>query len=50
MRHQAAGGGGGVAVQDGIDGIVAGVTLQLLQFEKPLWGWVVQWGNGAVTL
>lgn len=33
MRHQVAGGGGGVAMQDGIDGVVAGVTLQLLQFK-----------------
>ena len=28
----------------------AGVTLQLLQFKITLWGWVVQWGNGTVTL
>ena len=34
MRHQVAGGGGSVAVQDGINGIVAGVTLQLLQFKN----------------
>ena len=30
--------------------ILVGVTLQLLQFEKTLRGWVVQWGNGTVTL
>ena len=50
MRSQVAGGGDGVAVQDGINGIVVGVTLQLLQFKITLWGWVVQWGNGTVTL
>ena len=33
MRHQVAGGGGGVAVLDGIDDVVASVTLQLLQFK-----------------
>jgi hypothetical protein len=34
VRHQVAGGGGSAAVQDGIDGIVEDVTLQLLQFKK----------------
>lgn len=34
MRSQVAGGGDGVAVLDGIDDVVAGVTLQLLQFKK----------------
>ena len=33
MRHQVAGGGDGVAVLGGIDDVVAGVTLQLLQFK-----------------
>ena len=50
MRHQVAGGGDGIAVQDGIDGVVVGVTLQLFQFKITLWGWVVQCGNGTITL
>ena len=33
MRHQVAGGGDGVAVQDGINGIVAGDVLYLSAAE-----------------
>jgi hypothetical protein len=28
----------------------SGCYVTVVTVQKPLWGWVVQWGNGTVTL